>query len=70
MNASLTEYNEQKIREKDRRETFRDGILVTSWLWEIGRGKEAKMIANDPDALDRLYDEYLAAQEAGGWAEK
>ena len=61
----MTEYDEEMIRKYDRKEGEeigkKNGADLMNWLWENGRGNEAKEAANNSDVFERLHAEYIAA---------
>ena len=56
----LTEYNEEKVMEKERQEGRKNAMALTNWLWSNGRGEEAKKAADDSNLFDMLFAEYTA----------
>lgn len=60
----LTEYNEEKVMEKEREEGRQEGVKnaasLTNWLWMNGRGEDAQKAATDSALFSRLWAEYMA----------
>lgn len=59
-NMFLTEYNEEKIMEKERQEGGKNAMALTNWLWRNGRGEDAEKAADDVNVFNRLFAEFIA----------
>ena len=61
-NMFLTEYNEEKIMEKERQEGGKNAMALTNWLWRNGRGEDAEKAADDVNVFNRLLQSLLQKQ--------